>query len=540
MDSIQSSEIVFLLLLTFVIGFGSIARLVNLPYPIVLVIAGLIISFIPSLPPIHLNAELIFLAVLPPLLFSAAVQTSWRDFRENIVSILLLAFGLVGFSVLGVAFAAHMLLPRFDWRLGMVLGAVVAPTDAIAATTIAKRLHLPKRIIDLLEGESLVNDASGLLALEFATSLVVDGEMPTVQHAVIRFLLLVAGGVAIGLITAKLVDIFQRKIDDPPIEITLSLVIPYLAYIAAEAAQCSGVLSAVSAGLYLGNRRSDAVSSAVRIEARGFWNTFTFVLNGLVFILIGLQLPFILSSIRRISRTELMVDAAEFVAAVILLRLIWIFPGTYAAHLIRVKLLGQRVPHPSPRETFLVGWTGMRGVISLAAAIALPEFLDDGLPFPQRNVIIFLTFCVIFATLVLQGLSLPLLIQHLGLVESDSKLGAELRARKLMLQAALDRIAMLRKRDDNGNSALYEDLTQVYQRRLEHISQDDDEGEESNPDRAREAIEQRARFLEIHREARKAERAKAHELRQKEAIDDEFYAVLERELDLLDLHFHPH
>jgi monovalent cation/hydrogen antiporter len=534
MESIETTQLIFILLLTFVIGFGSLARFINLPYPIVLVIAGLLISFVPGLPPIHLNAELIFLAVLPPLLFSAAVQTSWRDFRHNIVSILLLAFGLVGFSIVGVSIAAHMLLPHFDWRLGMVLGAVVAPTDAIAATAIAKRLHLPKRIIDLLEGESLVNDASGLLALEFATSLVVDGEVPTVQYALFRFLVLTVGGIVIGVVIGKLVDLFQRKIDDPPLEITLSFVVPYVVYIAAEAADCSGVLATVAAGLYLGSRRSEAVSSAVRVESRGFWNTFTFVLNGLVFILIGLQLPFILSSIRRLSRTELLVDAAEFVVAVILLRLIWIFPGMYAAHQIRVKLLGQKEPRPSAGENFLIGWTGMRGVISLAAAISLPDFLEDGLPFPQRNVILFLTFCVIFVTLVLQGLSLPFLIRWLGLGEKEGQASTEVRVRRMMLQAGLDRISQLRDRDRGDLAPLYDDIVQVYNRRLDHLSHgDDDEDAEG----ARNAMQLRTRFLEISHEARNAERAKALELREKHEIDDELHTTLERELDLLDLHF---
>src|SRR5713101_159236 len=253
---IHSVEIVFLVLLLFVVLFATLARKLQTPYPIVLVIAGLLLSFIPGIPKIPLNPDLIFLVVLPPLLYAAAWMTSWRDFKFNLVSILMLAFGLVGFTVLGVAGAAAWVFPGFDWRLGLVLGAVVATTDAIAATSIAKRVGLPRRIVDILEGESLVNDATGLLALEFALAMVVDGRTPTVAEGALRLTYLTLAGLALGLTVGVIVERIHKLIDDGPIEITLTILVPYVAYLAAEAIHASGVLAVVACGLYLSRQSS--------------------------------------------------------------------------------------------------------------------------------------------------------------------------------------------------------------------------------------------------------------------------------------------
>src|SRR5437588_388017 len=302
---VQAVQLVLLLLLVFVVVFGALARRLQTPFPIVLLIAGLALSFIPGIPRVTLDPDFVFFVFLPPLLYAGAWTTSWRDFSYNLVSICSLAFGLVAFTVLGVAFCARWAFGGFDWRLGVVLGAVVAPTDAIAATTIAKRLGLPRRIVDVLEGESLVNDATGLLALEFRIALV-------------------------------------------------------------------------------------------------------------VYVLIGLQLPYVLAGIRgQYGLRALLLYGALFSAVVVLLRLFWVFPGARLAYFVRRRILGQRENTPPARQIFVVGWTGMRGVIALAAALALPQMLSDGRPFPQRNLIIFLTFCVIVVTLVGQGLSLPVVIRAL-------------------------------------------------------------------------------------------------------------------------------
>src|SRR5436309_9922917 len=233
-SEIHALEIVLLLLLLFVVIFGDLARRLNTPYPIVLVVAGLLLSFIPGIPRFSLNPEAIFFVVLPPLLFSAAWLTSWREFSFNLVSIFLLAFGLVTFTVLGIAYAAPWFLPGFDWRMGLVLGAVVAPTDAIAATSIAKRIGLPKRIVDILEGESLLNDATGLLALEFGLALLVRGETPTFTAGFLRLFYLTFAGMAAGLVLGEIVHQVEDRVDDGPIEIALSLLTPYVAYLGAE------------------------------------------------------------------------------------------------------------------------------------------------------------------------------------------------------------------------------------------------------------------------------------------------------------------
>src|SRR5258706_3926436 len=238
---IHAIELVLLLLLVFVVVFAALARKLQTPYPIVLVIAGLLLSFVPGIPKVSLNPDIIFLVVLPPLLYAAAWVTSWREFKFNLVSILMLAFGLVGFTVVGVAATTKWVFAGFDWRLGFVLGAVVATTDAIAATSIAKRIGLPQRIVDILEGESLVNDATGLLALEFAIAMVVDGRTPTVAQGALRLTYLIGAGLAIGFLLGLVVEWFERRIDDGPIEIVVSILTPYAAYLAAESVRASEI-----------------------------------------------------------------------------------------------------------------------------------------------------------------------------------------------------------------------------------------------------------------------------------------------------------
>src|SRR6476661_792302 len=342
MSEIGEIELVFLLLLLFIILFGLLARRLGTPYPIVMVIGGLLLGFVPGIPGIALNPDLVFLVVLPPLLYGAAWTTSWRDFRYNLVSIFLLAFGLVGFTVIAVALLAPHFFSGFDWRLGFVLGAVVAPTDAIAATSIARRVGLPGRIVDILEGESLINDATGLLALQFATAIVVHKQVPTVSTGILTFAWLTAGGIALGLLVGFVAYYIERRIDDGPIEITLSILIPYAAYLAAEQVHASGVLAVVACGLFLSRRSANYFSPSVRLQAWSVWESLNYVLNGLVFVLIGLQLPAIRASIRGYSLSTLVVDGAVFSVLLILLRVVWVFPGAGLAWLVRARLLHQR------------------------------------------------------------------------------------------------------------------------------------------------------------------------------------------------------
>src|SRR5215468_3772694 len=434
---VHKIEIVFLLLLLFVAAFGALACKLKTPYPIVLVIAGLLLGFVPGIPRITLNPDIIFFVVLPPLLYSAAWRVPWREFSYNLVSIFSLAFGLVTFTVLSVAEMAQWLLPGFDWRMGFALGAVVAPTDAIAATSIARRLGLPQRIVDILEGESLVNDASALLALEFGMAMLVRGQTPTVVSGLLRLAYLAAGGVTVGLLIGVIVTWIEHHIDDGPIEIALSLLTPFAAYLAADSIRASGVLAVVACGLYLSRRSSGFFSPGVRLQANAVWDSLTFILNGLVFIFIGLQLPYVLEGARDHNLRQLLMYGAFFSAFLILLRLIWTFPGARLSFFIRRRILRQREPLPPARQLFIIGWTGMRGVISLAAAIALPHTLANGTLFAQRQLIIFLAFSVILVTLVLQGLTLPPLIRALGLAGAPIRNTEEDEARRIILGAAI-------------------------------------------------------------------------------------------------------
>ena len=526
---IHAIEIVFLLLLFFVVAFGALAKKLQTPYPIVLVIGGLLLSFVPGIPRISLNPDLVFLVVLPPLLYSAAWLTSWREFSYNVISILFLAFGLVTFTVVSVSFAVHWFLPGLDWRMGLVLGAIVAPTDAIAATSIASRIGLPKRIVDILEGESLLNDATALLALEFGLALLVGGQRPTLGLGFLRLAYLIVAGVLAGLVVGELVHQIEHRIEDAPIEIALSILTPYVAYLSAEAMQASGVLAVVVCGLYLARKSSHFFSPNVRMQASAVWESMTFVLNGLVFVMIGLQLPYVLQAIGDQRLHTLILYAAVFCVFLIVLRLVWVFPGAYLSYLIRRSIFHQQEPTPSARLTFVVGWTGMRGVISLAAAIAVPQVLGNGEPFVQRNVIMFLTFSVILVTLVLQGLTLPFVIRSLGLAGTSSANQEEQSARKLMVEAALAYLEQARNSACPEEDEIYDELSRDFHRRLSALDHGDDRSREApHPDVFK-------RFVTLSRELLRVQRQTVLELRNQRKIGDEVLRELEYELDLGEL-----
>ncbi len=523
-SGIHAVELVVLLLLLFVVLFGALAEKLKTPYPIVLVIAGLGLSFVPSVPRITLNPDIVFLLVLPPLLFASAWGTSWRDFRYNMVSIFSLAFGLVGFTVLAVAKVTPWILPDFDWRMGVVLGAVVAPTDAIAATSIARRVGLPKRAVDTLEGESLVNDASALLALEFGLAMLAGGPVPTVSEGAYRLAVLIVVGIGVGLVIAEIVHRIEHVIDHAPIEIALSVLTPYAAYLAADALHASGVLAVVACGLYLSRKSSHFFSADVRLQALAVWGSLTYVLNGLVFVLIGLQLSYVRDAIRGISNVHLFGYAATFTAFLIIVRLIWVYPGAYLSYYIRRRVLHQHERTPGVRQIFVVGWTGMRGVISLAAALALPQVINDR-PFMQRNMITFLAFSAILVTLVLQGLTLPPLIRFLGLAGTGGSDGDEKEARKTLLKAALTYLESARGEDGQSEYAsIFDDLEQHYRHRLA-VLDDSASGDGFSQ-------QHYGRHIDVSCDLIQVERNTAVNLRNEGRINDELLRKLERELDL--------
>jgi len=514
-------------LLFAVAAVAGLARRFALSYPIVLVIFGLLCSLIPHVPRIPLPPSMVFLVFLPPLLYVAAWQTSWREFRYNLVSISSLAILLVFFTAIGVAFAAKWWLPGFDWRLGFLLGAVVSPTDAVAATSIARRVGMPQRIVDILEGESLLNDATGLLALQFGVQMVVDGRTPTLSQGLLEFGWLTVGGILIGIIIGFVVSSLERWVDDGPVEIALSLVVPYATYLAADSAKASGVIAVVSCGLLMSRRSSNFFSPRVRLQANAVWDALEFLLNGFVFVLIGLQLPYILAGIRGMSRVGLLGYGFAFSAVLVLLRLAWMFPAARAAWWVRTRIGHQNYERPHSNQVFVIGWTGMRGVVALAAAGSLPLTLSDGSPFPQRSMILFLTFSLILVTVVLQGLSLPVVIRLLRLQTQDNGYCEEGQARHLILQAAIDFLSE-RRNSAKGHDEihLYDDLLHQYEHKIAAIDLCGPGG--SVPPPSEESLSMEGLLLDTVRR----QRDELNSLRENGRVGDAVHRSLERELDL--------
>ncbi len=480
------------------------------------------------MPPVRLSPNLVFLVLLPPLLYVSAWQTNWREFKSNLVPITSLAVGLVAFTVWGVAEFADRFVTALDWKSGFLLGAVAATTDAIAAAAIAKSIGLPQRIVDLLEGESLVNDATGLLALEFGLRLLLRGDSPGLADGVLRFLWLIVGGVGAGLMLGIVITWLERWVDDGPVEMTLSLIVPYAAYFAGEQINASGVLAVVACGLFVSRRSAGFFSAETRIQVAGSWNALNFILNGIVFLLMGLQLPYVLSGLGSYSHGTLVFYGAAFSAVFICLRLLWVYPASGLAYWVQASLRQRTSPYAA-KSIFVVGWTGMRGVVALAAALSLPETLGNGRPFAQRNLIIFITFSIILVTLVVQGLTLPLVIRFLGLANDSNTDGSseERDARRIAVEKAIEFLEKGKQaRDHEADQHIYNDLLHMYRDRLASIRdpQDDTERKYVNgpPSHRRELLFQTTEL----------ERHTLIQLRDTGAIGDDTLRRLERELDL--------
>lgn len=422
-------------LLVAVAVLALVARKLSVPYPIVLVLGGLAVALVPALPRITLAPDTVFLVFLPPLIYSAGWFTSLRDFKANLRPIGLLSVGLVLFTVVGVALLTHALVPTLPWAAAFTLGAIVAPTDALAATAIFQRIGAPRRIVTVLEGESLLNDASGLIAFNYARAAVVTGTF-VLWQAGLQFVVSGAGGILLGLALAWLIRQLTRWIEDPPIEITLSFLVPYAIYLAAERLEVSGILAVAAAGIYAGRHSTDTMSATTRIQANAVWQVLLFALNGLVFILIGLQLPAIRDGLSGSSVMELVGIAVGISLALVVLRFVWVFPATYLPRYLSRWVRG-RDPYPGWRNVVVVAWTGMRGVVSLAAALSLPL---TPRPFPGRDLILLVTFVVILVTLVIQGLTLPVLLRWLGVADDGAAVAEELEARTRAIEAALTRL----------------------------------------------------------------------------------------------------
>jgi monovalent cation/hydrogen antiporter len=523
---------IFVGLLLAVTVLALVARKVSIPYPILFVLGGLLLGLVPGLPRVRLDPELVFLFVLPPLLYPAALFTSWRDFRANLRPIALLAIGLVLFTTVVVAYLTHYFM-GLPLAAGFVLGAVVSPPDAIAATAIADRLKVPRRIVTILEGESLVNDATALVAYRFAVIAVVTGSF-SLAEASGQFFLVGFGGNVVGFAIGWLTEQFHKRVDDAPIEITASLLTPFVAYLLAERLGLSGVLAVVTAGLYLGMRMPELLTFRTRLQAGPVWETLEFLLNGFVFIVIGLQLPEVLRALSGNSVPVLrLVRNALFISlAVILVRIIWVLPATYLPRLL-FKRLCRHDPVPPWRHVSIVAWTGMRGVVSLAAALALPLTVRDGSAFPARDLILFLTFVVILATLVVQGLTLPLLIRWLGIQDDRSMEKEERDARLSANQAALARLKVMAEQDPSKSDALQR-LRVEYE---DHIRQIEGAAAHS-ADTPLQLFS--TEYEQLSQEALWVERLTLIQLRDQDVINDEVLRRIQRDIDLAEARLQHH
>lgn len=418
---LQENLLLILLLLFAVSMLVMLGQKLRIAYPIFLVIGGLLISMIPGMPMITIDPELVFLIFLPPLLYEAAWYTSWHDFWKWKRSISLLAFGLVLFTSCIIAFVSQAMIPGFTLALGFLLGGIISPPDAVAASSMLKEVKVPKRVTTILGGESLVNDASSLIVFRFALAAVVSGTF-VFQKAAGDFFMVTFMGILVGLAVAHVFYFIHRCFPtNSNIDTALTFMTPYFMYIAAEHFHFSGVMAVVSGGLFLSFRSHEILKYNSRLQSYGVWEMVVFILNGLVFILIGLQLPSVIGGMDGYSIGEAVKYSLIISLLTILIRICWVFPAAFLPRML-FRHVREKESAPSFKNLFVLSWAGMRGVVSLASALAIPLTLTNGDAFPQRNLILFITFFVILVTLVLQGLSLPLVIKWLKIEEAEELL----------------------------------------------------------------------------------------------------------------------
>ena len=518
----QTVQIV-ILLLSAVAALALLAPRLKTPYPILLVLGGLIICFIPGLPEPRLNPDIALLIFLPPLLFAQSWITPWRDLQRYRRPIAMLAVGLVLFTTVAVGYVTHWLM-GLPLAAGFALGAIISPPDAVAASAIAERLGLPRRIVTILEGESLVNDATGLVAYKFAIAAMLTGSFSLVE-ATGQFFVVVTGGVALGLGVAWVAGRVLARIHENPVVITLTLLVPYAVYVAAEHLHVSGVLGVVAAGQYLGWRAPVIMSASTRLQAGAFWDILVFLLNSIIFLLIGLQLPFIWSNLSGYSSFQLITYGAAILGVVILVRPLWVFPGAYLPRLLS-RRVRETEPPPGWRNVLVLGWSGMRGVVSLAAALAVPLTTADGSPFPGRDLILFLTFAVILGTLVGQGLTLAPLIRWLGVHGDSLDEKQSIQARVALAEAAQLRLAELAQEQSLPEIAITS-VRATYDERLAHLT--DEQAHVLGWSQRREELVASRR---LRRECLRAELHKLIELRERGDLPAHLYYELQHELDL--------
>jgi monovalent cation/hydrogen antiporter len=517
----MSNIATIIILLAVVTALARITERIKIPYPILLVVAGITIGLVPGLPGVSLQPDTVFLLFLPPILFYAAWSTSWTDMKAARRPIGLLAIGCVIFTTCAVALVAHTFIPSLGWSEAFVLGAIISPPDVVAATASTKGLKVPKRIITVLEGESLVNDATGLIVYRYAVAAVLTGTF-SLWEASFKFVLMAAGGILLGLVTGRIFKWIHRLTsDNSTTDTALTFVTPFLIYLIAEEIHVSGVLAVVACGLYFSRNASKLFSHQTRLQAHRSWDTAIFILNGVIFILIGLQLPVILKNIEDIAFTTLLTYAAIISGAVILGRLLWVYPAAYIPRWMS-RRIRESESEVSLKVLTIIAWSGMRGVVSLAAALALPYIAADGKPFPNRELIIFLTFSVIFSTLVIQGLTLKPLIKWFNLQRDGKEHEHEQYARLIVAALIIEHIeanyALV------ANEQVLNQIKTRYEMRIQRIQKD-----YSKRTLTEDQINQ---FHQIRVELLDKERQLVIGLRNEGSITEEALKKIEFELDL--------
>jgi CPA1 family monovalent cation:H+ antiporter len=500
-------------LLFAVVLFTTVARRLRLPYPSLLALGGLVMAVVPGLPRLQLAPDVILLVFLPPLLFGAGWRISLSEFVALLRPIAVLAVGLVLFTTVGVGLTAHWLDASLPLAAALVLGAIVSPTDPLAASAVARQVHLPRKIIALLEGESLANDATGLVVYRIAVAAVVTGSFHLLG-GVADFVLMAVGGIATGLVAGLISVQLQRIVDDPPIEFALQLLTGFVAYLPADRVGFSGVFAAATAGLVCGRYWSYSLGARSRLQAVAVWDTLDFLLNAVLFLLLGLQLPLVLAESSRHDLGRLIAIGLGISLLAILLRMGWMFAGALLARLRAAE------PAFQANAVALLGWSGMRGVLSLATALAVPRVTSAGAPFPGRAAILFYAFSVIVVTLVVQGLPLPWVIRWLRIPRDEPRLEEHRLARVRTARAARDRLDQLMAGGDDLTRSLAADLRVRYQQLLDDLESDERSGRVH------------AELARLRRELAQAQRQALLDLHARGHIDNDTFRQLERELDL--------
>lgn len=502
-----------------------VARRIRISYPILLVITGLFIGWIPGLPRVELSPDEVFLVFLPPLLYAAAWQIDNIELKLYSRSVSLLAVGLVLFTSTVVALIAHAFIPGFSIAQGYLLGAIIAPPDAVAATSVTQGLNVPKRITTVLEGESLINDATSLIIYRYGLAAILTGHF-VLWEASLRFVgIALASGVLGWIIGWGMSRVHRLITKDNVISTVLTLLTPYGSYLIAEEFHISGVLAVVTTGLYLSIRTTEIFSNQSRLQTNAVWEIVVFLLNGLVFILIGLQLPTIVAELNGYTLTEAINYGLLISAVAVICRIIWVFPGTYLPRLLS-KRIREREAKPSWQQVTIVSWAGMRGVVSLAGALALPNMLPNGDPFPARDLILFITFIVILITLVVQGLTLPVLIDGLNVREPIDGKREERKLRRKMAQEVITHL------EANYSVGVVHDDVLNYVKNAYELRINELNGMLRATSLSGRPAELYQQAVQLQLELIAVERSVLNSQRQGSLLDGEVFRKMEQELDL--------